>query len=64
MPIFFSVGFVVESRPRRQFETVCATAYIEDEISAVLIESEAVSTTICPQQEIAAYWLREYGDCK
>lgn len=64
MPIHFSIGFVIESRPRRQFETVCATAYTEDEISAVLISSESVSATMCPQQEITAYWLREYGDCK
>lgn len=64
MPIHFSIGFVVESRPRRQFETVCATAYIEEEISAVLVSSEGVSSSMCMQQEVTACWIREYGDCK
>ena len=39
MPIHFSIGFVAETRPRRQFESICGTAYIEQEIYARWVRS-------------------------
>lgn len=54
MPIHFSIGFVVESHPRRQFETVCATAYIE----------EYVDARICAVENVSVVWLRDYRECK
>ena len=54
MPIHFSIGFVTEQTPRRQFETICSTAYIEDVVESV----------ICEVQEVEVLWRRDYGDCK
>lgn len=54
MPIHFSIGFVVENRPRRQFETVCAVIYDVEELNGVL----------CSTQEVRSLWKREYGKCK
>lgn len=46
MPIHFSIGFVIESMPRSQFESVCADVYAIQEISAQWVRSEVCGDRI------------------
>lgn len=64
MPIHFSIGFVAEVTPRRQFEAVCAFAYVEQGVMSlahVVCEVEASALVV---KDVTALWKREYGDCK
>lgn len=50
MPIHFSVGFVVEQRPRRQIESVCAKTTITDSVDAVVKDVEYIN--VCWQTSV------------
>lgn len=54
MPIHFSIGFVVEQMPRRQFVTICATA----------VESDIVKSVVCEEIFIKAVWERRGAQCR
>lgn len=63
MPIHFSIGFVAESKPRRQYTTVCASAMEEVNISACLVEEVFTNSVAHAIQVINAVWERKDAQC-
>lgn len=53
MPIHFSIGFVVEHRPKRQVDSVCANANV----------SEAVVVKVKDVEYINVCWQASVRDC-
>lgn len=50
MPIHFSIGFVVEQRPRRQIESVCANANVSEAVVAIVKDVEYIN--VCWQTSV------------
>lgn len=64
MPIHFSIGFVVEQMPRRQFMTICATAVKSDIIAATAYEADVVDSVLCDELVIRPNWERRGAQCR
>lgn len=58
----FSIGFVVNSGPRKPVVSECATLRDREEVSAIMSEAVEVSpATLLDRSEVSAVWPREDG---
>lgn len=64
MPIHFSIGFVVERRPRRPYEGVCAVAGDVDVFKAAACTQQSVGAVANNIQRVNVTWPRDLGDCE
>lgn len=64
MAIHFSIGFVVEQRPKKPFESVCAMAMDLGRYEAVACNIQRVEAVAGNIQRVTVIWPRELGECK
>ena len=64
MPTHFSIGFVVERRPKRSYEGVCAVADDVDVFEAAACTEQSVSAVAGNIQRVIVTWPRDLGDCE
>lgn len=64
MPIHFSIGFVAESMPRKQYVTVCADAVEQINIDAAAVVTIETQGVIISSSKVKSFWVRQDGKCK
>lgn len=64
MPIHFSIGFVVESRPKRPVETVCVVVNASKEVDVCFCPSQQVTARTTQIQKITCVWETEAKSCQ
>lgn len=64
MALHFSIGFVVERRPKVAFDPVCAVADDVDVMTAYACREQSVTAVLSNSQTIILTWPRELGECQ
>lgn len=57
MPIHFSIGFVIEDRPRRQVDAVCGRAIVETAVNGFANAVRSVGARAVVYKEVICNWV-------